>query len=56
MRAEDAQTLAVFLFEGGYAPSMVDEKLLRRKGFAHDAVVEWWARDRERLALPVREC
>ena len=47
MRLEDAETLAVFYFEAGYAPSQVDGKLLKPPGFTRAVVVGWWARDRE---------
>ena len=42
MTHDDMQTLAVFLFEAGMAPSQVDSRLGLGRGFARKAVVTWW--------------
>lgn len=42
MRIEDAQTIAVMMFEQGMSPTEIDKKLGMRKGFAYEAILVWW--------------
>ena len=42
MTRDDWQTLVVFMFEAGAAPSQIDSRLGFGEGFARKAVIDWW--------------
>ena len=46
-KRNDAEARALRRFCYGWAPSAVDKHEGKPSGFTHDAVVKWWAADKD---------